>query len=92
MSTTNYKNSKLRLYEIIKSSSLQEEQKGKWYLFIDQAGEEGLMAVLLAVEGGEQDLNLLTQNLEDKLKALGSKDKIAWGRITQSELACLGSL
>ncbi len=78
-------NTKENLQEIINNSSLSDEDKNIWTVFIDNNEEEVLKDIFEVVKNSEEDLNFLTKNLKDKIVALQNQDVEALNKIIGEE-------
>lgn len=74
-----------KLLSIIEKSSLTNSQKSRWRTFLGFAGPEVIQDILNVVEVHSGELEFLTKNLEDKIKAIDDPDREKWNRIIKEE-------
>lgn len=74
-----------KLQSIIEKSSLTDTQKSKWKILLRFAGPEFAQNILDVVESNPEELEFLTKNLEDKIKAIDNPDREKWNRIIKEE-------
>ena len=80
-----------KLQSIIEKSSLTESQKRLWLNFIQITPDpESLKDILDAFESDPKNLELLTDNLEKKAKALSDPDDKKWKVVVEEEKKILG--
>jgi hypothetical protein len=80
------------LQEIVTESSLTEKEKNVWYFLIKTAPEEELINFLDVFKEDANTISFLTQNLMDKLVAIGNKDIQKQKEIIEKEKEFLGKL
>lgn len=78
-------NPKIELKTIIADSNLNDKQKEIWYNFIHTIIEQDVMSILKTIQMDETTLNFLTENLDEKLKAIKTGDKNSWQDIVKKE-------
>lgn len=83
---------KEKLQTIIEKSSLKDSQKMLWMNIIHVSQPEQLEEILNAIESSTEDLNFLTENLEEKLKAITDPNDAKWQAIIQKEKEYLKKL
>lgn len=74
-----------KLQSIIEKSPLTDSQKSKWKVFLRSTNPEIIQDVLSVVESFPQELEFLTKNLEEKIKAIDNPDREKWNRIIREE-------
>jgi len=74
-----------KLQAIINESSLTDSQKSKWKTFLSFAGPKITQSILDVVESNPEELEFLTKNLEDKIKAIDNPDGEQWNNIIKEE-------
>jgi hypothetical protein len=83
---------KKKFKELINNSRLKPDQKELWYIFIEIAKPHENEAVYEAASGSDEDLNLLTNNLRDKIWAMKDGSKEAWDKVIDEEEKILDEL
>lgn len=81
--TTN--NPKIELNTVITDSRLSDQQKETWYQFIDVIIESDALSILSTIKEDTNVLDFLTENLEEKLKAMKTGNKNDWNNIVKKE-------
>jgi len=74
-------NYKEKLRNLITFSALDTNQKDLWALFLQMSFPEEDEAVFEAVNENEDNLNLLTKHLKDKLRDMKESNQDAWERL-----------
>jgi len=70
---------------IIVNSKLTENQKDLWHKFIDTTIESDTITILKTIQEDNENLKFLTTNLEEKFKAIQSKNVDTWKGIVKKE-------
>lgn len=83
-------NVKIGLKKIISDSDLGEGKKYLWSNFIHAIAEEDALAILETLQDDIRALDFLTENLEEKIKAINSGDKNSWQEIIRKEKEFIG--
>lgn len=76
---------KERLEKLVIESSLQEDRKYLWQLFLKISTDEENEAVFEAASEGNENLILLSKHLEDKLWDMKENNKYAWEKLVEDE-------
>ena len=66
-------------------SDLPMEKKAFWKNILLKADIYQLQIIAEALEEDKQNLQILTRNLEDKFRAVKSKNKLTWDEIVKNE-------
>ncbi len=74
-----------KLHTIIDKSSLTDIEKSEWKTLLRLAGPKVAQDILDIVESNPEELEFLTKNLEDKIKAIGNPDNRQWDNIIKEE-------
>jgi len=67
-------NKKEQLKKIVFDSSILEDEKVLWEKFIEASKEEDVISILEFLEDNPKGIDFLTENLQEKIKALSKKD------------------
>lgn len=78
-------NPRVQLKQIIFSSLLEESAKKLWNACLDKISDDEANSILDAVKDNAKNLEFLTKNLQDKMKAIKSQDREAWSKIIEEE-------
>ncbi|MFH1030758.1 MAG: hypothetical protein V1770_05900 [bacterium] len=78
-------NPRFQLKQVILESALEESAKSLWYSCVNYISEVEAENILLTVKDNKNNLEFLTKNLEDKMKAIKSQDRKAWSKIIEEE-------
>ena len=71
---------------IIQNSKINESKKILWFNFINKIPFINLVPIYETLNENINQLDFLTKNLEDKVKALKSKDINLWNKIVDGEI------
>ncbi|MBD3300045.1 MAG: hypothetical protein GF347_01710 [Candidatus Moranbacteria bacterium] len=78
-------NSKNELKEKIEIARLTEQQKKMWKEVIQKMSSQDVLLIIEILKNNPQALVFLTENLEEKMDAIKSKDKMKWEKIIEKE-------
>ena len=80
---------KNQLKKIVSDSSILEEEKVLWEKFIEVSKEDDIVSILEFLEDNPKGIDFLTENLQEKIKALSKKDYFEksqdFGKIVEKE-------
>jgi Na+/phosphate symporter len=76
---------KKEIKQIIKNSSLEEENRQIWHWFTESVSEREIEPILDLIKENPEMLNIVTENLKSKFNALKKKDRKAMDRIIEAE-------
>lgn len=76
---------KEKLDRLVNGSALEDKEKKLWQLFLKMALPEENEAVYDAANEGQENLQLLTRHLVDKIRDMKNDNQIVWQKIVQEE-------
>ena len=80
---------KEQLKKIVSDSSILEEEKVLWEKFMEVSKEDDIASILEFLEDNPKGIDFLTENLQEKIKALNKKDYFEksqdFGKIVEKE-------
>ena len=76
---------KEKLARLVNGSALEDNEKKLWQLFLKMALPEENEAVYDAANEGQENLQLLTKYLGDKIRDMKKDNQVAWQKIAQEE-------
>lgn len=82
-------NSKEIIIAIVENSSLSQEQKNLWHNFLKTINEELAAHLVETIQQDENSLGILTENIEDKIKALSTDSEEDLSKVIQKEKTIL---
>ena len=83
---------KFELKEVLKNSSLAENDKSIWQEFINRAPANQLVPIIEAIRALPDSLAFLNENLKEKIKAISQGDNDALNKIFKGEEKYLSGL
>jgi hypothetical protein len=75
----------MTLSEFIKNSSLREEDRGLWFFILEKLDESQRKIMEDFIDGKEENLKILTENIKTKKQAFENGDKKALEKIIGGE-------
>ena len=69
----------------VENSGLSKEDKELWSFLLSKIGQEQLETFWDFIQGNEENLKILTENIKAKKEAFGNLDKKTLNKIIQNE-------
>lgn len=81
-----------KIYSAITAAGLPEEKKVLWQKFLGFFGKELEEGIADLIERDKRAIVFLTENLEEKMKLMETKDEKGWAELVEREKDFLNNL